>query len=202
MGGAFKIEISENLVEVKTAAMKPRLRVASVLTTLFCALLGMYVIVKVLPEVTFLATSGRQFDLWTWFIFITMLFFGCAFLWQAFRWMFPSGESLVCNADTLTIGRIPDYVLTGRWSFQNFPTRSVKQLTFATVRVGRYGGTPGLIFQVGGKKKKILFGLEAPEAAQVLQGLSKLGVDTVHDPAMPMMIDMVLSRRKSRLGLF
>jgi hypothetical protein len=81
-------------------------------------------------------------------------------------------------------------------------SHEVRQATnLRTVRVGRYGGTPGLIFQVGGKKKKILFGLEAPEAAQVLQGLSKLGVDTVHDPAMPMMIDMVLSRRKSRLGL-
>lgn len=60
----------------------------------------------------------------------------------------------------------------------------------------------GFVFQVVGKKKKILFGLEAPEADRILQGLTRLGVDTIHDPAMPMIVDMALSRRKRRFGLF
>jgi hypothetical protein len=51
------------------------------------------------------------------------------------------------------------------------------------------------------QKKKILAGLEAPEADQVLKGLGHLGVDTIHDPAMPMTVEMALERRKSRFGL-
>ena len=56
----------------------------------------------------------------------------------------------------------------------------------------------GLEFMVNGKKKKTLFGLEAPEANSILQGLSKLGIDTVHDPAMPMIVEMALERRERK----
>ena len=200
--GWFKIEVSEKLVEVKTAEIKPRLTVSSVVTILVFALLGIYALAKMLPVLVLLLTTAHRFNIWNWLIVIAMLFYGVALLWGAFRMMFPSGESLVCNADTLTIGRIPNYTLTGRWIFESFPTKSVKQLTFTSVRVSRYGSTLGLVFHADGKKKKILSGLEAPEADQILQGLSRLGVDMVHDPAMPMMIEMVVSRRKSRLGLF
>jgi phosphoribosylformylglycinamidine (FGAM) synthase PurS component len=57
------------------------------------------------------------------------------------------------------------------------------------------------MFNVDGKKKKILYGLEAPEAEPILRALSHLGIDTVHDPGMPMIIEMALERRKSRFGL-
>lgn len=116
----FKIEVSEKLVEIKTAETNPRLTVSLVFTILFCALLGMYVFAKMLPMLPPLFTVSR-FDMWNWLLVIAMLFFGGSLLWRAFREMFPSGESLVCNADTLTIGRIPEYVLTGRWVYQTFP---------------------------------------------------------------------------------
>jgi hypothetical protein len=130
-----------------------------------------------------------------------MLCYAVILFWRGFRDMFPAGESLVCESDTLTIGHIPDHVLNGRWVYQDFPISSITQLSFGAVRVSRYGGIPGLIFTAAGKKEKVLAGLEAPEADQVLKGLSKLGVDIVHDPAMPMTVEMALERRKSRFGL-
>jgi hypothetical protein len=198
--GRFTIEVSENLVEVRTEEVKPRLTVSFVLTILLCVAGGVYFWARALSELTSLITTASRFDIWQWLPSIIFLFVGSAFIWRAFRSMFPSGESLVCDAATLTIGRIPENVLTGRWTYQSFPTKSVKQLAFGVVRINRYGGTPGLVFEVDGKKEKTLFGLEAPEANEILQGLSRLGVNTVHDPAMPMMVEMVQSRRKSRLG--
>ena len=59
----------------------------------------------------------------------------------------------------------------------------------------------GLRFKVDGITKKTLAGLESPEAAQILDALSSLGVNVVRDPAMPMMVDMALSRRKHFGGL-
>lgn len=170
------------------------------LTLLLCAAAGIFILARALAELTPLITTTTKFDIWDWLPVMVLLFAGSAFIWRAFRNMFPSGQSLVCNVETLTIGRIPENVLTGRWKYQSFPTKSVKQLAFGIVRPGTYGGTPGLVFDVDGKKEKILFGLEAPEASEILQGLSKLGVDTIHDPGMPMMVEMALSRRKSRLG--
>jgi hypothetical protein len=148
------------------------------------------------PRLRSLITAGK-FDIWQWLPVMVQLFLGSALIWRAIRDIFPTGESLVCNVETLTIGRIPENVLTGRWKYQSFPAKSVKQLTFGIVRKS---GTASLIFNVGGKKEEILLGLEAPEASEILQGLSKLGVDTVHDPGMPMMVEMALSRRKSRFG--
>ena len=199
--GAFKIEVSEKLVEVKTADVKPQLTFMFVLTILFFAPLGIYLLTQAVPVVPILF-SVHRFDSGNWLRITSPLFLGVSLLWTAFRAMFSSGESLECTADTLTIGRIPNYVLTGRWTYQTFPSKSVKQLTFAAVRVSQYGSTMGFVFQVDGKKKKALSGLEAPEADQILQALSRLGVDTVHDPAMPMIVDMALARRKRRFGLF
>jgi hypothetical protein len=130
-----------------------------------------------------------------------MLIVGIRLLWEGFRQMFPLGESLECDNKTLTISRIPSYVLTGKWQSESFPIGSVKDVSFATLRMSRYGGTNGLAFFVNGKKKKVLYGLESPEATEILQGLTKLGVNTIHDPGMPMMVEMALERRKSRFGL-
>jgi hypothetical protein len=198
----FSIEVTEARVNVRTSDVQPRFNLATIFAALFLWGLGAYILAQVIPALVYMLSMPHNYDFWTWLLISVMLWVGLVFVWRGFRDMFPSGESLVCDGTTLTLGHIPDHVLNGRWEFQKFPTESVRQVSFGTVRVSRYGGIPGLIFTAEGKKKKVLAGLEAPEADQVLNGLSHLGVDTVHDAAMPMMIEMVMSRRKSRLGLF
>jgi hypothetical protein len=193
----FKTVVSENLVKVSTPEF--RLKGSSILVILLIWLLGVVVLVISIARLTSLLNAAS--DVWNWLMVLVWLSFSACLFWKGLRGLFASGESLTCDAQTLTISRIPEYVLTGRWKSQTFPIKSVRQVSFTVVRFTRYRTTLGLVFYVDGKKKKTLYGLEAPEADPILQGLSKLGVDTVHDPAMPMMIDMVLSRRKSRFGL-
>ena len=197
----FSIQVTERQVEVKTSDVKPRFNGATVFAVLLCWGLGAYMLALFIPNIVDILRMPKSYDVLTWILVATMLFYGLAFVWRGFRDMFPSGESLVCESGTLTIGHIPDHVINGRWEYQSFPTSSIKQLSFGAVHMSRYGMTPGLIFMADGKKKKVLAGLEAPEADQVLKGLANLGVDTVHDPAMPMTVEMALERRKSRFGL-
>lgn len=197
---AFNIDVSEKLVEVRTSEVTSRPSIPFILGILFCLLLGGYVLVEVIPTIGSLV-KARAFNFWNWLPILVALFFGISFVWQGFRRIFPAGESFVCDLDTLTIGHIPDFVLNGRWAFQSFPITSVQRLTWTALSTGRYGSTTGFTFQIDGKKKKTLWGLEAPEADQILRGLTKLGVDVVHDPGMPMIVEMALSRRKSRFGL-
>lgn len=185
----FDIEITERSVSVKA---KPEQLNRRVLRGL--APFGIVIFGSLLAATKFDSESST-------FLALLVVFF-TPIIFVGVRAMFPTGQSLVCDTDNLTIGRIPDYVLTGRWTYQTFPTREIRELRFAVVRVGKYGGTTGLSFTVNGKNKKSLFGLEAPEASQVLQALSKLGVDTVQDPAMPMVVEMALERRQRKFGLF
>jgi hypothetical protein len=190
----FDIEITDTSVKVKN---KPRSLSQKLMTALPALLLGIFMLVKALPLFSSILAAAKV-NIWSWFAFLVLIVFGARLIFFSMRALFPVGESLVCDADTLTIGRIPDYVFTGRWTYQNFSTKDIHQLKFTVVRTGRYGGTMGLEFMVNGKKKKTLFGLEAPEANSILQGLSKLGIDTVHDPAMPMIVEMALERRERK----
>jgi hypothetical protein len=150
------------------------------------------------------ATSLTRLDLWldrsNWLLLSAMTLFAGTLLWAAFRSLFPSGQSLTCDRSTLTIGRIPRSSLRGQWRHESFPISTIKALQFGVVAWGR---TPveGLLFKVDGKTKKVLAGLDSPEAAKVLDALASLGINIVRDPAMPMMVDMALSRRKHFGGL-
>jgi hypothetical protein len=77
----------------------------------------------------------------------------------------------------------------------------VRDLQFAPVAFRGRTLVQGIRFKVDNSTKKILAGLESPEAAQILGALVSLGVNIVHDPAMPMMVDMTLSRRRHLGGV-
>lgn len=134
-------------------------------------------------------------------LLVAMILFAVTLLWAALRRLFPTGQSLTCDRTTLTIGRIPEASLHSSWNYESFPINTIKDLQFASVAFG--GRTPalGLRFKVDGETKKVLAGLESPEAAQILDALAALGVNIVRDPAMPMMVDMALSRRRYFGGL-
>lgn len=84
----------------------------------------------------------------------------------------------------------------GKWTYSSFPVSAVKCMQFTAINPGRRGGSMGLAFLAYGKKHKALEGLEAPEANTILEALQNLYVDTMRDPAMPMMVEMAESKRK------
>ena len=152
------------------------------------------------------ARSVTALDPWLYpsnwpLLFAIVVLFAGTLLWAALRNLFPSGQSITCDRSTLTIGRIPHSSLRGQWRYESFPVSTVKELQFASVAFGGQRPVLGLRFKVDGITKKTLAGLESPEAAQILDALSSLGVNVVRDPAMPMMVDMALSRRKHLAGL-
>ncbi len=192
----FKIEITTDRVGVSKADRGWPPDKSTMITFTFLGGLAVYVITKDLVPLDVWSYSSN------WPLLLAITFFAGSLLWGALRSLFPSGESLTCDRSTLTIGRIPNTSLRGRWNSRRSQSMRSKRLQFAQVRYSRYGGVTGLRFKADGKTKKILAGLESPEAAKILDALVSFGVNVVRDPAMPMMVDMALSRRKRWGGLF
>ena len=191
----FEIEISKDRISVSHAdgGWPP-----DVGTTIVFLILSALTVCIVTAWVT---TGDAKLSPSNLLLLLVMILFAGTALWTAWRSLFPSGESLACDRDELTIGRIPSASLRGQWTYETFPLTAVKELQFATVSFG--GRTPvlGLRFKVEGTTKSILGGLESPEAARILDALVSLGVNVVRDPAMPMMVQMALSRRKQFGGV-
>lgn len=89
-----------------------------------------------------------------------------------------------------------------RWRHRSFQRRDVKQIEFAAVGFSKYSTVTGLTFRDNGKRVKILRGLRSVEAQKILMGIRCLGFDTVSDPAMQMMVEIELSRRRPFWKLF
>lgn len=186
----FKIEITSDRVIVShtQGGWPPDLGTTTVFTVL--SGLAVYATTKVFSaQDVWLYPSNLP-------LLLVMTLFAGSLLWAALRSLFPSGQSLTCDRNTLTIGRIPQNSLRGQWRYESFPLSEVKDLKFASVAFG--GRTPvlGVRFKVNGETRRSLAGLESPEAATILNGLAALGANVVRDPAMPMMVETALSRRK------
>lgn len=186
----FKIEITEDRVSVSHVDGGWPPDIGTIIV--FVALSGLIVYL--------ITTCLTPFELWllpsNWPLLLVISLFVATLLWAALRSLLPSGQSLTCDRDKLTIARIPDASLRGQWKYESFPISAVKDLQFASVAFGGQRPVLGLRFKVDGETKKILPGLESPEAAQILDALAALGVNILRDPAMPMMVDMALSRRR------
>lgn len=131
-----------------------------------------------------------------------LLFFVLAALFVTVRSAFHSGESLTCDRTTLTAGRIPIWNFRGNWQYESFSVASIEQAHYGIVHIREYGGGMGIVFTSGARSIKLLEGLEAPEANQILDALRNLGVNIVKDVAMPMLIEMANSRRNGKFGWF
>jgi len=185
----FKIEITKDRVSVSHAdgGWPPDAGTAIVFGVLSAVTVG--------AVATWLTTHDVEFSPSEWPLAGIILFAG-TLLWTAFRNLFPSGQSIACDGNTLTIGRISDVSVRSQWKYESFPISAIKDLQFASVAFGGQRPVMGLRFKVDGETKKTLPGLESPEAAKILDALGSLGVNIARDPAMPMMVDMALSRRK------
>jgi hypothetical protein len=112
-------------------------------------------------------------------------------------WSYQRGNSNIhCTCDNIEVIRVS----MGRVRNQQlYPKDTVKGIRFAPVFYSKYGSICGLVFTVRGKKFKILYGLESPEAQIILEQLRRLGFDVIQDVGMPMMVEMALERRNSCL---
>lgn len=122
-------------------------------------------------------------------------------LWIVFqlsRGLFGHREVLRCTEDQL---EITEFDFGHAWRRRSFFREDVKQIEFAAVGFSRYGAILGLRFSAGGRQVKLLRGLRAIEAHKILVEFEKLGFDTKVDPAMPMMMEIEESRRRSFWGM-
>lgn len=74
---------------------------------------------------------------------------------------------------------------------KTYAKEDVGPIAFAVITVSNHGATTkGLTFTVHENEVKVLSGLKAIEAQQVLGELHRLGYQVVTDPAMKMLIEM------------
>lgn len=113
------------------------------------------------------------------------------------RYFCGADHNLQCTREYL---ELVDVVRGRVRQTRQFTRAEVERIHFGTVRQSQYGSTGGLIFNVAGKRIKTLYGLKCVEAQRIIDQLQRLGFDVWHDPGMPMMVEIELSRRRSWLG--
>jgi hypothetical protein len=186
--GGFRIEIQpdELAITADKSAWKIRKRTASshVLSVLFLLAIVAVVIVDLLPD---LLSDGPVV------LAVIALIFTPAILIA-----YLSGcKNLRCNRQSLQVVRVARGRLA---STTEYPRESIQKIRFAAVSYSEYRAIFGLVFEVNGKKVKVLSGLESPEALRILSELRRLRFDTIQDVGMPMAAEMVIERRNSWLG--
>jgi len=121
------------------------------------------------------------------------------------RLFFPAGEELQCDRTTFTYSMIPWVSLGGRWKRRSFPVADVSELMYGVIKSSSSDkNTPdvyGLSFYVGRKEYKILAGLEAPDADDILKKLRTFGVDVIINQDMSKLIEQTTEERNSRLDI-
>lgn len=105
--------------------------------------------------------------------------------WQAFRYAraaWASDETFHCDREAIVIKRIPWLDFKNReWRTYTYPLPEVSAIRFAVIASAKGRAFWGLRFQAHGRRWA-LPGLEAPEAKEILTGLTALGADVPEDP--------------------
>jgi hypothetical protein len=186
--GGFRIEIypDELTVTADRSAVQPRKK--SAMGIFFMALVGIFVAFYFL-FVFLPAILNGGFT----YLAIVALLIAPSLLWAYLR----GSKNLHCTHDNLEVIQVSNGRVRNKWLF---PKDAVKGICFAPVSYSKYGSICGLVFTAQGKKVKILYRLECPEAQTILKQLDRLGFDVVHDVGMPMMVEMALERRNSWLN--
>lgn len=125
--------------------------------------------------------------------------------WMGFRWSaaaWPSDENFHCDHTTLTITRIPYLDFSDRtWKTKSYALRDIENFRFAIYASAKNSSIYGFRFNANGSRYKILPGLEAPEARDILKGLQRFGVDVVLDEKLQKKVDKELRRRGNQVSL-
>jgi len=202
----FDIVITENSVDVRhdVSSESPKRRFYAGLFFLMLIILGACVLV-LLP-----GKHGRP-NMWHSLSsspidsadFIVPLSLVLIFvIWMSYvgtRWLlaaYPSDEALHCDRSTLTVSKVP-WLDAGntRWITRSYPLMDISRIRFGVIASAKGSHIYGIRFLAAGKKQKVLPGLEAPEAAEILKALTTLGADVVDDPKLSKKVERALCRR-------
>ncbi len=173
--GGFRIEITPVGLTVEKAAETQTLWIYLIYAVIFCYFF--YALVSV----------GRPAS----FLLLLPLAVGVIQYW------FVGIHNLRCTRENI---EVIDVIRGRTRRVRSYPRDSVKGIRYGGVSFSMYSSICGLILEVEGKPVKTLYGLKCVEAKKILDELQRLGFNVCHDPAMPMMVEMEQSRRKSWLG--
>jgi hypothetical protein len=208
----INISIKPDLVEVQLSpsASSPHAKLGG-------AIFSVIMVILVLCALIFLPGKHSQQTMWrdmsnapidssAFLVPLTGLILGCVFMgWTGFRWSaagWPSDETLRCDHTTLTISRVPYLDFRNRkWKTKSYLVSDIKNLRFAVYASAKGSSIYGLRFRSDDGGHKILPGLEAPEAKDILTALQHLGVDVVLDDKLQKKAGEALEKRGTPMSL-
>jgi hypothetical protein len=188
----FTVSINKDFVEVRLqpSSRSPRAKLGG-------AIFSMSIVIVVLCALLFLPGKNNAPSMWqdmadaniesgSFQAALVMLIVVGVFLgWLAFRWSvaaWPSDENFHCDRTTLTISRVPYLDFRNRtWKTRSYALRDITKFRFAVYVSAKGSSIYGFCFYENDTGHKILPGLEAPEALNILKALQSFGVDVVLD---------------------
>src|SRR5579871_6786613 len=121
--------------------------------------------------------------------------------WLGFRWSaaaWPSDESFHCDRVTLTVSRVPYLDFNNRtWRTRSYPLPEIQRFRFGAYAAAKGTAIYGFRFNQNVNERKLLPGLEAPEAQSILRALQSFGIDVVLDDKLQKKVDEALEQRGS-----
>ena len=95
----------------------------------------------------------------------------------------PSDETFHCDRNEIVISRTSWFDFQNRrWRTYVYPLSECSDIRFAKNFVAGRSAIDGISFLAKGRRRWALPGLDAPEAKQILIGLTNLGADVPEDP--------------------
>jgi hypothetical protein len=110
------------------------------------------------------------------------------------RYMFAEVHNLHCTRDSLDV---IDVVRGRQKRTRSFPRTEVKNISYRALNYPMGAQHATLVVTLATQRIEALYRLKCVEAQQILYEIQRLGYDVEHDVAMPMMVEMEQSRRKS-----
>jgi hypothetical protein len=98
--------------------------------------------------------------------------------WRYVVMAHPSDETLYCDRSTLTISKVRWLdIYNTDWRIRSYPINAITGITYRAVARTRGASVYGLRFKAAGRSKRILPGLGAHDAGEILRALKAFGAD-------------------------
>lgn len=208
----FTVSINKDFVEVR---LQPSSR--SPHGKLGGAIFSTSTVIVVLCALLFLPGKNNRPSMWqdmanasiesgSFQLLLTVLIVGGVLMaWLMLRWIaaaWPSDENFHCDHTSLTISRIPYLEFRNRtWKTKSYALRDIEKFRFAVYASAKGSSIYGFRFYENDREHKILPGLEAPEAQDILKALQSFGVDVVLDDKLQRKAAEALEKRGDQISV-
>jgi hypothetical protein len=93
-------------------------------------------------------------------------------LWKYLRWTYPSDESFHCDAQTLTISKVPWLDIHNKhWVTHSYALANVANIAYKLLAGAKGTSIYSLSFIAGDRVQRVLPGLEHREADKILKAI-------------------------------